>query len=140
MNELMRKSDDGFLIGESTGHTYCSILAETMEEKKLLYNLTSAPDGYLRDCINMELQVKHVYAETCEFVSETGEITPGVRIVLITPDGKSYQCASKGIFNSLRRLFQTVGTPDQWGDEGIRIRMKQIAKKTNRAVLTFELV
>jgi hypothetical protein len=41
----------------------------------------------------------------------TGEVRDLVRIVLVAKDGKTYQCFSAGIRQSLRLLFASEGLP-----------------------------
>ena len=140
-NSLSLTDDNKNLIMEAADKKeYCSMVCSTMEEKKMLFNAITNPNARLKDMINMEIDLRHVYAETCNFVSrEDGTVQEGVRMVLITDDGSSYQCASKGVFNSITKLFKIVGEPNTW-DGAVKIRVKQISMAADKNVLIFELV
>lgn len=88
----------------------------------------------------MEINLKHVYAETIMFIDqETGEGTPGVRMVFIDDKGVSYQAASKGVYSCTQKLFQIFGMPSEW-KKPVKIRPKEISKGPNSNVLVFEIV
>lgn len=141
MNELMKVTDEGQLFDVSSAReTYSSLAPKTQEERISYFNSINSPQKRLKECINMDVEIQHVYAETINFIDqETGESTPGVRMVLISPDGTSYQASSKGVYSSLEKLFRVMGTPDQW-KKPVKIRPKEVVKGPNRNVLVFELV
>lgn len=116
---------------------FCSLVANTPEEKMQLFNLINAPDKRVKDMINVPLPITDIYAETVECVNEaTGEIQVCPRIVLIDDKGNSYQCVSKGMLNALSKMFQIYGLP-HW-NEPITIIPKLISKG-DRNILTFTL-
>lgn len=118
MNEVAERiiDENSFVVAEgSQSVSYCSLVAKNEEEKIALYNAVNSPEKKLKDCINMELPIRHIYAETCKFLSkETGELIPGVRLVLIGSDGVTYSSCSKGVFNSLTKIFKLFGEPKAW--------------------------
>lgn len=129
-----------FLMTGDSHKQYSSLVPQSMEEKKAFYNAINSPTDSLKNYINMELDIRHVYAETCTYVSkETGEATPGVRIVLIGADGKSYNTSSQGVFNCLSKIFAIFGEPATWS-EPVRVRVKQLSKEANKNVLLLEMV
>lgn len=120
--------------------SYCSMVANTPEEKVAFYNAINSPNNRLKDCVNIEIAVKDVYAERCTAVdAKTGEATPMVRMVLIDDAGVSYGCCAKGTFSALQKLFSLFGTPDKW-ENPIIIKPKLISKAANQNILTFDLV
>lgn len=124
----------------SVSSSYCSMKANTTEEKVAFYNAINSPTKRLKECVNMEIALKDVYAERCTTVDvQTGEVRPMVRLVLIDDKGVSYGCCSKGTFSALQKLFSVFGTPDRWEDP-IIIRPKTLSKGVNQNVLTFDLV
>lgn len=137
MNELMDRPDTQVLF-ETRKTQYCSFAPKTQEERAAFFNLVNSPTERLKTCVNMEIKVRHVYAETCEFVSEDGEVTPGVRIILIDEKGKGYCAASRGIYNAVQKLFAIMGTPDTW-TKPVTIIPRVIDRGTNNQVLTFDL-
>lgn len=135
-------NDNGtcFLLADSSHQQYSSWLPQTMEEKKAFYNAINSPSAPLKNFINMELNIRHVYAETCTYVSkDTGELTPGVRIVLLDGEGNSYNTSSQGVFNCLSKIFAIFGQPNTW-TEPVRVRVKQLSKEANKNVLLLEMV
>lgn len=140
ITEITDDSGACFMVADSGHKSYSSLTATTTAEKKLLFNIINSPKFKLQDQINLTIEVKDIYAETCEYVSkETGELIPGVRIILVDKDGNSYSTSSKGVFNSLTKIFQIFGLPHQW-EAPIPIRVKQLAVSNDRKVLTLEAV
>lgn len=117
---------------------FCSMTANSEEEKIRLYNIMNSPEFKLADYINMEIEVKDVIVEPVEMANDDGEIVAAPRIVIIDKDGKAYQCVSNGVYSSLRKMFKIFGSPT-W-DTPKKIRVKQINKSGNRSVITLEMV
>lgn len=91
---------------------YCSFLADTPEEKRALFTAMNNPTYRLEEKINMTIMVRDVYAETVDFVNETtGEITKGIRVILIDDEGNSYGCCAMGVYSSLKKLMKVYGEP-----------------------------
>lgn len=112
---------------ESDSISYCSMKADTEEDKIKMFNALNGSSDRITDCINMELNIKDVYIETVVCKNEfTGEETTCPRTVLIDEDGKGYSAVSIGVFSSLKKLFQVFGTPT-W-EKPITIIPKQITK------------
>lgn len=135
-NQLMSIEEQEMNIFEQGNQkpAYCSIVAETFEDKAKVFNAMSSPDERLRDHINEVIKIKDVYCEIVECENkETGETSEAPRVVLIDTEGKSYQCVSSGIFNSLKRLFTVFGMPT-WG-QGVPCKVKQISNG-ERQILT----
>lgn len=128
-----------FLTDSSRQLSYSSLNPQTFEEKKAFFNMINNPTCMLGDKINMTLEIVHIYAETCEYISkETGESILGVRIVLLDKDGVSYSTSSKGVFNALSKVFKIFGQPHQWTSP-IPLRVKQLSVASDRKVLTLEI-
>lgn len=96
---------DGFKNPELT--MYCTLKAETKEEKIKLYNVVNSPSHITRECVNMPIKLQHVYAEVVTL--EDGTQVP--RVIMIDENGESYQSASFGVYNSLVKIFSIVGQP-----------------------------
>lgn len=139
-NEVIVADDGSQLLMELTGNrqiAYCSLKANTIEEKKKLYNAQNSPDAKLSDMINMVIEVKDVYVEIVKLTDQnTGEEINAPRIVLIDNEGKSYQCVSVGIFKCLAKIFNLFGTPDKW-DSHLSLKVKQV-KTGKGSALTLE--
>lgn len=135
-NQLMNIEEQEMNIFEQGNKkpAYCSIVAETFEDKAKVFNAMSSPDERLRDHINEVIKIKDVYCEVVECENkETGVVSEAPRVVVIDTEGKSYQCVSSGIFNSLKRLFTVFGMPT-W-EQGVPCKVKQISNG-ERQILT----
>lgn len=140
-NALATTDDNRYLLDfGSAKQSYSSLVPKTQEEKVSFFNAINSPTKRLKEMVNLEVEVKNIYAETIDFIDkETGESVPGVRIVLISPDGTSYQASSKGVFSSVSKLIQILGEPKTWKNP-VKIRPKEVSKGADRNVLVFDLV
>ena len=135
-NQLMNIEDNELNIFEQGNQkpAYCSIVAESFDDKAKIFNAMSSPDERLRNHINEIIKIRDVYCEIVECVNkETSETSEAPRVVLIDTEGKSYQCVSSGIFNSLKRLFTVFGMPT-W-EKGVPCKVKQVSNG-ERQILT----
>lgn len=118
---------------------YCSLVPETEEERKQLFNAINQPAHKLSEMIGKVITICNVYCETIQMVSEkTGEVVTAPRIVLFDDQGNSYQCVSIGIFGALKKVFQIFGAPDTWQNP-LQFEVKQLEKGAKR-LLSLNLV
>lgn len=138
MNELATNEKNILMANQV--QTYCSWTPQTIEEKKAFFNLINSPTKSVADMVNKQIALRHVYAETCEFVdTESGETTPGIRMILVDENGESYQSCSKGMYTSISKMLSILGDPSGW-DGPVNIMIKSIRKAANKNVLVFDLV
>jgi len=117
---------------------YCSLQAETDEEKAVLFNLVNNPEKRISDMINLTIEVEHMFVETVTCVNEkTGERNDAPRIVLIDTNGVGYQAVSLGVFGSLKKILSLYGEPKTW-TKPLPLAVKQ-RKKGEKNILTFEI-
>lgn len=117
---------------------FCSLTANTEEEKAQLFNVINNPEKRLSDCINMTILASHLYIEVVNCTNEeTGEITACPRIVIIDKDGVSYQAVSLGIYSALKKIIQIFGVPSAW-TRPIPLEIKQVTKG-QRKMLTLNI-
>lgn len=113
---------------------FCSVKAETREDKARIFNAANNPQHKVADFINKEIKLSDVYAETLELVNEqTGEYEKVPRIVLIDDKGEAYECVSVGMFSSLKKLIAIFEEPT-W-EPPIPVIIKQ-EKVANGSMLT----
>lgn len=139
--QIVTVDDDTNFIVDLTSATraYCSMVATTPEEQADLYTAMNAPDKKVSECIGDVIDLKDVYVEKVNCTNEeTGEVQAAPRIVLITADGTSYQCVSRGIFGALKKLFTVYGEPMQW-TAPLKVKLRQIPLG-KRSVLTLDIV
>ena len=128
-NEIIR-------INEETP-SYCSMVAESRQEKAVLYNAVQNPDSKISDHINKKIQFVNVKMEQVEMTDEeTGDTRKAIRTILITPEGKGILCTSNGIARSLYDMFTIFGTPDTWDGEVMECIVRQVETGKGR---TFKL-
>lgn len=108
---------------------FCSVKAETMEDKALVFNAANNPQHKVADFINKKIMLRDVYAETLEMLNwETGELEKAPRIVLIDDKGEAYECVSVGMFSSLKKLIATFGEPTWEPAIPVVVQQEKVAK------------
>lgn len=140
---MVETDDDGasMILDLTTRRTsYCSLTAQTEEDKAVLFNAMNAPDQRLKEHINEVIRLKDIFVEVVYCTNkETGVVSPAPRIVLIDDGGVSYQCVSKGIFGAVKKLFAVFGEPQTWANP-IPVKVKQIVLAKDKNVLSLEVV
>lgn len=140
-NAMNRFEDEGFNVSvdmTSAQTQFCSMTANTHEEKAAMYNAMNNPDKRLADCINMQIKAKDLYIEVVNCTNEeTGEVNACPRIVIIDDKGVSYQAVSIGIYSALKKVIQVFGAPT-WANP-VTLEVKQITKGS-RKMLTLNVV
>lgn len=117
--------------------TFCSLIPKTEEEQDILFTAMNCPENRIKDCINMEIEIKDIYAEVVQCTNEkTGKKESAPRIVLIDSQGVGYQAVSIGIFGAVKKLLQAYDNPAVWKAPK-KFIIKQISKGTDKSVLTF---
>lgn len=137
---VVNDEGENFIVDLTSRQTsYCSMTAETTEEKALLYNAMNNTEKRIKDCINEIIEVKDVFVEVVSCTNqETGEMSRCPRTVLIDVNGVGYQAVSLGVFSALKKLFNVFGEPKDW-DAPIKLKVKQISHGTKN-ILTFDIV
>lgn len=146
-NEVMINSlsvvmeEDEKMIADLTAErtvSYCSMEPKNEDDEIILFNAMNNPEKRIGDCINMVIEVKHVFCEVVTCINrETGESTLCPRTVLIDVDGKGYQAVSMGVFSALKKIFAVKGDPTTW-KKPVKLKVSQITKG-DRKLLTFNL-
>ena len=105
-----------------------SFQAETVEDKKALYNAINSPDFRIADMINKPINIRDALIMTVALSDDdTGEVREMPRSILIDTEGKTYTAVSSGIASSLRNIFSVFGTLHF--DDGLEMTVKQVKKK-----------
>lgn len=118
---------------------FCSMIPKNEDEEIILYNAMNNPEKRLGDCINLTIEVKHVYCEAVTCINrETGDENVCPRIVLIDKDGVGYQAVSIGVYSAIKKIFAVKGNPTTW-KKPVKLQVCQITKG-DRKLLTFNMV
>jgi hypothetical protein len=132
MNEMVERQSN--VIGEELSQSndmFCSLKANTPEEKAKLFRIMNSPEKHLSDCINQTILVTDVFCEGVSLTNkETGEVNICPRIVLVDKDGIGYQSISYGIYSSVKKLFQVYGVPT-W-ETPIPVKVIQVTREKNK--------
>lgn len=139
-NRPIETTEDGSAVLSFTESSamFSSFVPATRVEKLKFYNMINNPDKSAKECVNMTIMLRDVYAETVKFVDKRGNETPGYRIILIDENGVSYKCASNGVFGSLTKLFNICGYPNKW-EEPIPVVFRLKNTNNGRNVLMLEI-
>lgn len=134
-NELA-KTDINTMLAQDTGTTFCSIEINPNDRKSAakVFDALNNPTYQVADYINKDIPVANILLEIAEIVNEdTGEVIRAPRVVLIDPDGNSYQAVSIGMFNAVKNAVRCFG-PAPW-DPPLTFSIKQKPVK-NGSMLT----
>lgn len=107
------ESNELTLFSESNQTAYCSIKAETAEEKIKLLNALENCDFLLNDIAPKEIIVKDILVQPYEKDVE-GEKKSKFRTILFDTEGKTYVTTSNYFFYALKKIIEVMGTPDKW--------------------------
>ena len=139
---LMTMQEDERFIMDLTAERkiqFCSMVPKNEDEEIILFNAMNNPEKRIGDCINLTIEVKHVFCEVVTCINrETGESNICPRIVLIDKDGVGYQAVSLGIYSALKKIISIKGNPANW-KKPVKLQVTQITKG-DRKLLTFNLV
>jgi hypothetical protein len=114
----------------------CSFDLKTPAGRELLQKCEEEPDKPVRELVNMELQLQHVYARVVDYTNpETGEVYPILRICLVDDKGNVHPCASDGVRDSLVRLMAGHGMPPWKKPIPVRIALKALKNSRQRLTL-----
>lgn len=139
-NVVMSDTGEHFILDLTNRNVqYCSMIAETEEQKTILYNAMNNPEKRIADCINETISVKEIFIEVVFPVNEkTGESNACPRIVLIDADGIGYQAVSLGLYGAIRKAISAFGEPNTWSAPR-QFKVKQITKGEKK-LLTLDAV
>lgn len=137
-NPFAMEEDQNFVTDLTQRETaFCSMVAETNQEKAKLFVAMNNPEHRLGDCINMTIKAKDLFCEVVTCVNkETGESRKCPRIVIIDDKGEGYQAVSMGVYSAMKKLIAIFGAPT-WS-EPIPIKVKQVSKGQIK-MLTFDV-
>lgn len=120
-----------------TGSSYCSMKAETPQEKAKLFAAMNNPEFRIADKINETIQAKDIFVEVVTVKNpETDEDTQAPRLVIIDKDGHGYQAVSLGLYSALKKLIAIFGAPT-W-ETPLPLKIRQV-KKGKNSLLTFDV-
>lgn len=119
---------------------YCSIVAESEESKKQLFNALETCDALLNDCVGQEIAIKDIYVEEREITDdETGEVKPKYRTILFDENGQTYATGSYGIFNIVKKIVSIYGLPTTW-ENPVKVKVSKRPIGNGKQSLTLTLI
>jgi hypothetical protein len=106
-------------------------LWSTVDPKRTLQVIETA--SRLEEAIGETIKLQDIVVHLVELADpKTGELASQRRTILLCSDGKAYATVSKVIYNSLRRIVQAMGSPDQWPEDGLPVKIGTQRAKTGR--------
>lgn len=125
-------------IDKSNRRTYSSLNLDSVDNKKLLLKVSQNADKRVADILNTPIKLKDVFIQKYDKVDEeTGEVLTKTRTILIDSNNNSYATASKGLYNSLLKIFAILGMPDTW-EEPLNIKIVETAMKNGGKTYVIE--
>ena len=119
---------------------YCSIVADTDDAKKKLFNALETCDALLNDCIGQEINLKDIYVEEREIIDdETGEVKNKYRTILFDENGQTYATGSYGIYNIIKKIVSIYGLPQTW-ENPVKVKVSKRPIGNGKQSLTLTLV
>lgn len=115
MNET--NESNALTIFKGAGKTFTTLKAETIEDKKKIYNASKACDVFIKDIKGQEIEVKDAYITEYEKkdLDENGNHRIGHKTILFGTDGKTYVTCSNYFFNSFAQILSAyngkISTP-----------------------------
>lgn len=125
-------------VKTNTNNLYTSLEPNSMQARKQMYNAMGQCDFRVADKLNTPIALTDVILQKYDRVKEeTGEVETKYRIILIDSELKTYASASRGLFNSLMRLFAIVGEPTTWS-EPLNIEVVETSMKNGGKTYTIK--
>ena len=144
MSEAMMKSENtsAMMVADvmNTGVGYTDMDLTDRANAVAFYNATSNPANKLKEHVNEVIHMVHVSVECVEVnkSDESDEKQLAPRIVIIDDQGQAYSCVSIGVYQSLKRMFILLGSPDTWKEP---VNVKPVLTSTKKGqVLSLMLV
>lgn len=120
--------------------SYCSMQIESTADKIKAYNAMANTSDVLAEHIGEEIPLRNVYVEVIECENPTtGEKEKCPRIVLIASDGRTFQAVSRGVFGSLKQIFNLFGTPETW-DFALVVKTRRVQTRKGYYTHTLEAI
>ena len=134
-------SNELALFDNNTRPFYCSVKADSVEDKKKLFNALENCDKLLNNCVGEQIVMKDIYVE--QYIDKKDESEEGkvkYRTIIFAADGQTYVSTSYGIYNILNKIFSIYGTPDKWDKEGVKVEVSKRPLGNGKEMLTLKLV
>lgn len=136
---VVRQSSMASDLGNTDKGMWTSLDRSNPKDQPIMIRCLGTADKRSDDVLNTVLTIKHVLAHNVDLTdSATGEVTPSVRIVLVTMEGETIGTVSKGIFSSLQSITSIVGQPP-WVN-GIQLMIKPVKTRSGFRTLVLEFI
>lgn len=116
---------------------YCSKKAETVEDRKALFNALENCDKLLNECEGEKIAIKDIYIEQYIKKDEMGD-TVKYRTIIFAEDGQTYVSTSYGIVNVLQKMISLFGEPATW-KEPVTVEVAKRPIGNGKKILTLKL-
>jgi len=121
-------------IGTPTLHSFRGSKQEVWRQ---IAKVSTQPCLSYDDVKDSTVQIRDFYVHAVEFADErTGEVTGGIRTVLIPASGQPFACVSDGVAKDLAGIIRTFGL----GPYDPPIDVKVVEVRTRKGFRTYRLV
>lgn len=125
------------VMGDTGAPTLHNFQGDNMQVWKQISKVSSAECTGFDDIGDEGVELHNFYVHQVEFEEATGgELSQGIRTVLIPKEGKPFACVSDGIAKDLFEIIHTFG----FGPYDPPIQVKPVAVKTRKGRKTYRLV
>ena len=105
--------------------------------------MQSKADFRAAECVNEKINLVHILAHRVRIRNvdtDTGEVTfvPADRLVLLDDEGKTYECVSQGLMQSVLLLVDLMGQPSSW-TEPIPVTIRNVSVRGTWSTLKLEI-
>jgi hypothetical protein len=123
----------------TNGRPVTSLDLRNRMHQALAMRAIQGSDFALDDIVGETIEVSHVLATCANYVNkETGEVSPGLRLVLIGPDGTRYSTSSPFVADDINRAVIIFGRMLPWDPAMRFIVRKPKSKAPGRSYLQLE--
>lgn len=108
------------------GYTFTTFSGESRKDKaKALNALNAEGIESLSSHQGETIMMKDVVAHAVRMADDNGEMNTALRIVIIDENGVKYGCVSKGVAESINKIFGVFGMPHTW-EEALPVVPKRV--------------
>jgi hypothetical protein len=132
MMHRQNMDDAGLDFETSLPHT-------TADERRALANVLNVGGEKLQTMANVVLEMVHVTVAPVDYTDQqTGELRPGLRVIISTADGQHYSCGGIAPVRAIRRICAIYGQPPF--APPVKIRVKPVPMGDGKSTYTLEVV
>lgn len=105
----------GLSLTQGSGQVVSTVDTSTMEGKVRQFDALQDAQP-VAHFLGKKIELVDIIMQSVEIAdSQTGELNPAVRVILVDKDGQAYSSVSETIVKDVRTLLTVFGAPREWG-------------------------